>query len=81
MKLTGCHAEDPNYACQTYGPGAAERDVGIFELLPRSRYHHIMKTNRTRQGKARVGVGLSRMKVLIKELRKQYGPMLKRLAS
>jgi hypothetical protein len=40
-----------------------------------------MKTNRTRQGKARVGVGVSRMKVLIKELRKQYGPMLKRLAT
>jgi hypothetical protein len=39
-----------------------------------------MKTNRTRQGTARVGVGPSRMKVLIKELRKQYGPMLKRLA-
>jgi hypothetical protein len=53
----------------------------MLELLPCSRYHYVMKTNRTRQGKARVGVGLSRMKVLIKALRKQYGPMLKRLAS
>jgi hypothetical protein len=35
-----------------------------------------MKTKKVRQKKAKIGVGSSR----IKELRKQYGPMLKRLA-
>jgi hypothetical protein len=39
-----------------------------------------MKAKRVRQKKAKLGVGSSRIKAVIKELRKQYGPMLKRLA-
>ena len=39
-----------------------------------------MKPKKLRPKKAKVGVGTSRMKVVIQELRKQYGPMLKRLA-
>jgi hypothetical protein len=39
-----------------------------------------MKAKKVRQKKAKIGVGSSRIKAVIKELRKQYGPMLKRLA-
>jgi hypothetical protein len=39
-----------------------------------------MKAKKVRQKKAMIGVGSSRIKAEIKELRKQYGPMLKRLA-
>jgi hypothetical protein len=39
-----------------------------------------MKTKKMRQQKAKIGVGSSRIKAVIKELRKQYGLMLKRLA-
>jgi hypothetical protein len=39
-----------------------------------------MKAKRARKKKAKIGVGSPRMKAVIKELRKQYGPMLKRLA-
>jgi len=39
-----------------------------------------MKTKKVRQKKAKIGAGSSRIKAAIKELRKQYGPMLKRLA-
>lgn len=39
-----------------------------------------MKTKKVRQKKAKIGVGPSRMKVVIEELRKHYGLMLKRLA-
>jgi hypothetical protein len=40
-----------------------------------------MKTKKTGQKKAKVGVGAARMKAAIKGLRKHYGPVLKRLAS
>lgn len=39
-----------------------------------------MKTKKARQKKVKIGVGSSRMKAVVKEIRKQYGPMLKRLA-
>jgi len=39
-----------------------------------------MKAKRVGQKKAKIGVGSSRIKAVIKGLRKQYGPMLKRLA-
>jgi hypothetical protein len=39
-----------------------------------------MKANMVSQKKAKIGVGSSRIKAVIKELRKQYGSMLKRLA-
>jgi hypothetical protein len=39
-----------------------------------------MKTKSVRKKKAKIGVGSSRMKAVIRELRTQYGPMLKRLA-
>jgi hypothetical protein len=39
-----------------------------------------MKIKRVRQKKAKIGVGSSQIKAVIKELREQYGPMLKRLA-
>ncbi|HSL02461.1 MAG TPA: hypothetical protein VK901_02845 [Nitrospiraceae bacterium] len=39
-----------------------------------------MKAKKVSQKKAKIGVGSSRIKSVIKELRKQYGPMLKRLA-
>jgi hypothetical protein len=39
-----------------------------------------MKIKKVRQKKAKVGVGASRMKAVIRDLRKRYGPMLKRLA-
>jgi hypothetical protein len=38
-----------------------------------------MKAKKVSQKKAKVGVGTARMKAVIKELRKQYEPMLKRL--
>jgi GTPase Era involved in 16S rRNA processing len=39
-----------------------------------------MKAKRVRQKNVKIGVGSSRIKDVIKELRKQYEPMLKRLA-
>jgi len=39
-----------------------------------------MKTKKVNPKRAKIGVGSSRIKGVIKELRKQYGPMLKRLA-
>ena len=39
-----------------------------------------MKTKKVSQKKAKIEVGSSRIKAVIKELRKQYGPMLKRLS-
>jgi len=39
-----------------------------------------MKTKKGKQKKSNIGAGSSRMKAVIKELREQYGPMLKRLA-
>jgi len=39
-----------------------------------------VKTKKVSQKKVQVGVGAARMKAVIKELRKRYGPMLKRLA-
>ena len=39
-----------------------------------------MKTKKVSQKKVKVGVGMARMKAVIKELRKQYELMLKRLA-
>jgi hypothetical protein len=39
-----------------------------------------MKIKKASQKKTKVGVGAVRMKAMLKELRKQYGPMLKRLA-
>jgi hypothetical protein len=39
-----------------------------------------MKIKKASQKKTRVGVGAVRMKLVVKELRKKYGPMLKRLA-
>ena len=41
---------------------------------------HFMKTKKVRQKKAKIGASSSRMKAVIKEIRKQYGPMLKKLA-
>jgi hypothetical protein len=40
-----------------------------------------MNTKKRRPTKTKVGVGPVRIKVVVKELRKRYGPMLKRLAS
>ena len=39
-----------------------------------------MKIKKGRQKKAKMGVGSSRIKAVIKEIRAQYGSMLKRLA-
>jgi hypothetical protein len=39
-----------------------------------------MKAKRVRQKKAKVGAGATRVKAVIKRLRKRYGPMLKRLS-
>jgi hypothetical protein len=39
-----------------------------------------MKAKKVRQKKVKVGVGAARMKAVIKELSKRYGPMLIRLA-
>jgi hypothetical protein len=39
-----------------------------------------MKAKKVRQKQVKVDVGAARMKAVIKEIRKQYGPMLKRLA-
>jgi len=39
-----------------------------------------MKAKKVRQKKVKVEVGAARMKAVIKELRKRYGPMLKRPA-
>ena len=39
-----------------------------------------MKAKKVRQKKVKVGVDAARMKAVIKELRKRYGPMLIRLA-
>jgi hypothetical protein len=39
-----------------------------------------MKAKKVRQKQVKVEVGAARMKAVIKELRKRYGPLLKRLA-
>jgi hypothetical protein len=39
-----------------------------------------MKAKKVSQKKAKIGVGSSQIKAVIKEIRKQYGPILKRLA-
>jgi hypothetical protein len=39
-----------------------------------------MKAKKVRQKKAKIGIGSSQMETVIKKIRTQYGPMLKRLA-
>ena len=55
------------------------RGLGLC-LGPKLRYHNPMKRKVLRRKKKTSGVGSERMKATIKQLRKHYGPMLKRLA-
>ena len=64
----------------TYGPVRLSKARQGFVLQTALRYHQAMKSKKVRRKSVKVGVGAARMKAVIKEVRKRYGPMLKRLA-